>query len=157
MCQGLSILFALVVLLSTTGLPRVQHLCGGIVQSAGYWVKTSNCCSAAPSADQCASKEALIKASTKSTSCCTALSVVEHKQKDCCSNEVEWEPSQLDLALGDQIALEGYELPSFKVQFCSNRILTKSIELSPCARPPPLRYVTISQTRRRALLQVYCC
>ena len=157
MRQCLTMLIGIVVLLSTTGVPHVQHLCGGIVQSAGIWIGEAGCNHEDASISSCSSI-AQVKQDqhASAVACCKKPAIAQaEKEKDCCTNQVEWEPSQFDLAICDQLVLEGhipFVIPATNAVALLNPSAT---EIRPYIRPPPL--VPVPQTRRRALLQVYSC
>ena len=147
-------LIGIVVLLSTTGLPRVQHLCGGIVQSAGIW--GSSGCNHEKASIHSRTAHAPVVNEKPASSCCKKTAVAESDQKKgCCTNQVDWEPSQLDLAVGDDLVLEGQVSFVFSHASYVARIPVSSEDLNPYVRPPP--QIPIPQSRRRALLQVYRC
>lgn len=153
----LSMLIGIVVLLSTTGVPRVQHLCGGIVQSAGIWIGAIGCNHESESTATCSTHTSTLKERPSSPStCCNKAEVLQANEKeDCCTNLVEWEPSQNDLAFSDKNVLEGFSPFVSTVAHLSVQLIPTGPETLPYVRPPPL--VPIPQTRRRALLQVYSC
>lgn len=156
MRQCLSILIGIVVLLSTTGVPHVKHLCGGIVQSAGIWMGSLSCDHDMASMPSCSSHApAKAKQHSSPVSCCKKPSANQSKKKDCCTNQVEWEPSQLDLAVSDPFVLEGHVPFVFSVTHVVEVLHNSDRAINPYVRPPPLR--ATPQTRRRALLQVYHC
>jgi len=157
MRQCLTILIGIVVLLSTTGLPRVQHLCGGIVQSAGIWLGTSGCDHEIASTHSCTA-HAFEKHEQHNTppSCCTSQASKEaSKQKSCCTDQVDWEPSQLDLAIGDDVVLAAQPTFGFTIAHHVADSPISRESSNKYARPPPPW--PAPQSRRRALLQVYRC
>ncbi|MFK8057901.1 MAG: hypothetical protein AB8F78_17370 [Saprospiraceae bacterium] len=157
MRQCLTLLIGIVVLLSTTGLPRVQHLCGGIVQSVGLWVGNAGCNHDAAPLQSCTSNASADQGSeVPADFCCKKPTADEaSKKKDCCTDQVEWEPSQNDLAFSDQLILEAQGSFITPILTGTLSLLPRGTEMRPYVRPPPR--ASIPQGRRRALLQVYRC
>jgi len=156
MRQSFLVLFSMVVLFSTTGVPHAKHLCGGIVQSAGIWMSSLSCDHDIASVPSCSSHaSAKAKKHSSSVSCCKELSANQSKKKDCCTNQIEWKLSQLDLAVSDPLLLEGHVPFVFSVAHVVEDLHNSDEAINPYVRPPPLRITP--QSRRRALLQVYHC
>jgi hypothetical protein len=90
------------------------------------------------------------------SSCCENPSALDAENKGCCTDQVDWEPSQLDLAFADQSPIEGFSPSGFPVLInqTSNVFVIEEVQ-RPYVRPPPP--IPIVQTRRRALTQVYRC